>query len=138
MSGCCPSSSSLRRPIRRGRLDRVAGANRISCLVGDEEGALPIGQTSKVSRLAERGRRTHLYRPAKAKGFYAFVLEGEAEIADAILTRRDSIALEGEEAFVVPATLARGNSRCAPFGCGCSLPPELRRSSACGSGQAGV
>ena len=37
------------------------------------------------------------YRPSKTNGFYAFVLEGDVEIADAILTRRDSIALEGED-----------------------------------------
>jgi len=81
----------------RSRFDRAAGINRITCLVGDEEGALPIGQTIKVSRLLSEADRTHIYRPAKANGFYAFVLEGDVEIADAILTRRDSIALEGDD-----------------------------------------
>ncbi len=32
---------------RHGHFDRAAGANRITCLVGDEPGALPIGQTSR-------------------------------------------------------------------------------------------
>jgi redox-sensitive bicupin YhaK (pirin superfamily) len=88
---------------RRSRFDPKAGANRITCLVGDEPGALPIGQTFKVSRLLSDGGRRHVYRPAKANGFYAFVLEGDAEIADAILTRRDSIALEGEDTVEIAA-----------------------------------
>jgi len=82
---------------RRNRFDRAAGANRITCLVGDEQGALPIGQTFKVSRLLSDADRAHLYRPAKENGVYAFVLEGDVEIAEAILTRRDSLALEGED-----------------------------------------
>jgi redox-sensitive bicupin YhaK (pirin superfamily) len=82
---------------RRARFDAAAGANRITCLVGNEPGALPIGQTFKVSRLLSDADRTHVYRPDKANGLYAFMLEGDAEIADAILTRRDSIALEGED-----------------------------------------
>jgi hypothetical protein len=82
---------------RRGHFDRAAGANRITCLVGDEPGALPISQTFKVSRLLSDDGKAHTYRPSKANGLYAFVLEGEADIAEATLTRRDSIALEGED-----------------------------------------
>lgn len=82
---------------RRARFDAAAGANRITCLVGNEPGALPIVQTFKVSRLLSDADRTHVYRPDKANGLYAFMLEGDAEIADAILTCRDSIALEGED-----------------------------------------
>jgi quercetin 2,3-dioxygenase len=82
---------------RRNRFDRSAGANHITCLVGDEQGALPIGQTFKVSRLLSDADCSHVYRPAKQNGVYAFVLEGDVEIADAILTRRDSLALEGED-----------------------------------------
>jgi hypothetical protein len=47
--------------------------------------------------------RIHVYRPSKANGFYAFVLEGEVAIADAILTRRDSIAPDGEEKVEIAA-----------------------------------
>jgi redox-sensitive bicupin YhaK (pirin superfamily) len=82
---------------RRARFDAEAGANRIACLVGQEAGALPIGQTFKVSRLLSDGDRTHVYRADRTNGVYAFMLQGDAEIADAILTRRDSIALEGED-----------------------------------------
>jgi redox-sensitive bicupin YhaK (pirin superfamily) len=82
---------------RRGRFDRKAGNNRITCLVGNEPGALPIGQTFRVSRLLSDGGESHEWRTSKANGLYAFVLDGDAEIADAILTRRDSIALDGED-----------------------------------------
>jgi len=88
---------------RRSHFDRQAGANRITCLVGEEKGALPIGQVFKVSRLVSDADRSHVYRPSKANGFYAFVLEGEVAIADAILTRRDSIALDGEEKIEIAA-----------------------------------
>lgn len=80
----------------RGRFDAKAGTDRITCLVGNEAGALPIGQSFKVSRLASRAGRSDIYRPAVGNGVYAFVLEGEAEIAGQRLARRDSIALEGE------------------------------------------
>ena len=88
---------------RRAHFDRGAGTNRITCLVGDEAGALPIGQTFKVSRLLSDGGRNHVYRASKANGLYAFMLDGDAEIADAILTRRDSIALEGEDKVEIAA-----------------------------------
>jgi redox-sensitive bicupin YhaK (pirin superfamily) len=83
---------------RRARFDRQAGANRITCLVGDAPGALPIDQTFKLSRLVSNTGRRHVYRPAKANGLYAFVLEGDVEIGGAILACRDSIALQDEDA----------------------------------------
>jgi redox-sensitive bicupin YhaK (pirin superfamily) len=91
---------------RRGRFDAMAGANRITCLVGDEPGALPIGQAFKVLRLLSDGDRRHIYRPAKGNGLYVFVLDGDVEIAEAILTRRDSIGLEDEEAVEIKVRTA--------------------------------
>jgi redox-sensitive bicupin YhaK (pirin superfamily) len=88
---------------RRARFDRTAGADRITCLVGDAPGALPIGQTFKVSRLVSDAERRYAYRPAKSNGLYAFVMDGEVEIADAILARRDSIGLEGEDEVKIDA-----------------------------------
>jgi quercetin 2,3-dioxygenase len=88
---------------RRARFDAPAGANRITCLVGNAPGALPIGQTFKVSRLSSDRDRTYLYRCDKANGVYAFMLDGDAAIADALLTRRDSIALEGEDRIEIKA-----------------------------------
>jgi hypothetical protein len=81
---------------RRGRFDRQAGANCITCLVGSAPRALPIDQTFKVSRLLSDAGRNHVWQASEANGLYAFVLEGEAEIAGIILKRRDSIALEKE------------------------------------------
>ncbi|MBS0521928.1 MAG: hypothetical protein JSR90_24755 [Proteobacteria bacterium] len=69
-------------------------------------GTLPIGQTFKVSRLASDGGRNHVYRPMAGNGLYAFVLEGEAEIAGNRLARRDSIAQEGEAAVEIGARSA--------------------------------
>ena len=91
---------------RRARFDAAAGANRITCLVGDEPGALPIGQTFRVSRLLSDADRTHVYRPAKANGVYAFALDGDAEVADTILRRRDSIALEGADEIEIKVRTA--------------------------------
>jgi len=89
---------------RRGRFDREAGANRVTCLVGDEAGALPIDQTFRVSRLASHAGQTHRWRASKANGLYAFVLEGKAAIAGTALERRDSIALDGEDAVEIAVT----------------------------------
>lgn len=88
----------------RGRFDVNSGADRIICLVGNEAGALPIGQSFKVSRLASNAGHSEVYRSADGNGVYAFVLEGEAEIAGQRLVRRDSIALEGEREIKIAAS----------------------------------
>ena len=82
---------------KRGRFDRQAGANRITCLVGSEQSALPIDQTFKVLRLTSDAGRKLLWQSSKTLGLYAFVLEGKAAIAGTTLERRDSMALEGED-----------------------------------------
>ena len=86
---------------RRGLFDRRANANRITCLVGDAPDALPIDQTFKVSRLAGDAGRTHRWQTSKALGLYAFVLDGEARVAGTTLGRRDSIALQAEDAVEI-------------------------------------
>jgi len=87
----------------RGRFDRRAGVNRITCLVGNEPGALPIHQTFKVSRLVSESGGKHAWHTSKALGLYAFVLEGKAAIAGTTLERRDSVAMEGEEEVEIAA-----------------------------------
>lgn len=87
----------------RGRFDRAVAGNRITCLIGDAPGALPIDQTFKVSRLLSDAGRTHSYQVSKGNGVYAFVLNGEAEISDVRLARRDSIAFEGDTAVEIKA-----------------------------------
>ena len=87
----------------RGRFDAATNGNTITCLIGNEPGALPIGQEIKVSRLANDRARTHVYRPVRGNGVYAFVLEGEAEIAGTLLGRRDSLAFSGEDRVEIAA-----------------------------------
>jgi redox-sensitive bicupin YhaK (pirin superfamily) len=87
----------------RGHFDAKAGANRPVCLIGKEPGALPIGQTLKVSRLVTERSGTPVYRPSPARGVYVFVLEGEARIADTVLGPRDGMALTGEDRIEIAA-----------------------------------
>jgi redox-sensitive bicupin YhaK (pirin superfamily) len=82
---------------RRARFDVAAGANRITPLVGTATGALPIDQDLAVWRLRSDVGRRHVHRMSVGRGLYAFVLDGEVEIAGAPLVRRDSIALENED-----------------------------------------
>lgn len=81
----------------RSRFDAEASAGRITCLIGDEKGALAIDQALKVSRLADGADGRHDYRVPAGHGLFAFVLEGEAQVAGTVLGRRDGIGLEGEE-----------------------------------------
>lgn len=81
----------------RSSFDSAAGRNRIVGLVGDQAGALPIGQTLKVSRLVSDANRRHVYQPDTANGVYAFVLEGTAEIGGTTLGCCDSIGLSDVE-----------------------------------------
>ena len=88
---------------RRGRFDFRANANRPVCLIGNEAGALPVGQSLKVSRLVTSRNGTPVYRPSPARGVYVFVIEGEARIADTVLGARDSMALIGEDRIEIAA-----------------------------------
>lgn len=90
----------------RGRFNARENANRITCLVGSEAGALPIGQDIKVSRLVNERARTHVYRSSPSRGVYAFVLEGEAEIAGTVLGRRDSLAIVEQDRIEITARSA--------------------------------
>jgi redox-sensitive bicupin YhaK (pirin superfamily) len=91
---------------RRARFDVDSGANRITCLVGDQPPALPIGQSVKASRLLSDAGRTYSYALGNGNGLYAFVIDGEAEIAGRRLARRDSIALEGEAQIEIASRVA--------------------------------
>ena len=68
--------------------------DRIEQLVGDSDGALPISQDVRISRLVTDNAKTHIYKPRSAShGVYVFVLEGEVRIGDTLLRRRDSAGL---------------------------------------------
>jgi len=80
----------------RGRFDPVYERNRIMTLVGNADGALRVSQDVRISRLATDRAVDLDYRlSAKGHGVYVFVLEGEAKVNDASLSRRDSTGLWG-------------------------------------------
>ncbi|MGQ0584159.1 MAG: pirin family protein [Reyranella sp.] len=87
----------------RGRFDAKANVDRFACLIGNEPGALPIGQTVKVTRLVTGRSGTPVYRASPLRGVYVFVAEGEARIADTVLGARDSMALTGEDRIEIAA-----------------------------------
>jgi quercetin 2,3-dioxygenase len=52
--------------------------DRIEQLVGHADGALPISQDVRISRLITDNAKTYVYQPHSASdGVYVFVLEGE-------------------------------------------------------------
>jgi redox-sensitive bicupin YhaK (pirin superfamily) len=68
--------------------------DRIDQLVGDADGALPISQDVRISRLVTDNAKTYTYQPHSAShGVYVFVLEGAVRIGDTLLGRRDSAGL---------------------------------------------
>jgi quercetin 2,3-dioxygenase len=82
----------------RAHFDFRRRRNEIIQLIGDGDGALPIPQDIRVSRLlADDGRRS-IYRPRSiSHGAYVFVREGAIHCAGVELGRRDSMGLWGRE-----------------------------------------
>jgi redox-sensitive bicupin YhaK (pirin superfamily) len=86
----------------RGHFDAAAGMNRITTLIGGDDGALPIPQDAKVSRLVSDAPSTHRYKPrSRSHGVYAFVIEGEASCDGTMLQRRDSKAVWETDEFIL-------------------------------------
>jgi quercetin 2,3-dioxygenase len=68
--------------------------DRIEQLVGDADGALPISQDVRISRLVTGSAKTYIYRPRSVShGVYVFVLEGEVRVGETLLGRRDGAGL---------------------------------------------
>lgn len=68
--------------------------DRIEQLVGDADGALPISQDVRISRLVTDNAENYIDKPRSAShGVYVFVVEGEVRIGDTLLGRRDSVGL---------------------------------------------
>jgi len=79
--------------------------NRIAQLVGDRDGALPIPQDVRVSRLVSDRPSSYTYSPrSEAHGVYAFVLEGEMRCSDTQLGRRDSMGVWGRQSITCATT----------------------------------
>jgi redox-sensitive bicupin YhaK (pirin superfamily) len=96
-----PSQLLLPPSYQRGHFDPGAGLNRITPLVGSDQGAVPAPQDAKVSRLVSDGPGTYHYRPRSPEhGVYAFVLEGEMRCDGTLLERRDSKGIWGVDEIV--------------------------------------
>jgi quercetin 2,3-dioxygenase len=61
-------------------------------LVGDADGALPIPNDIRVSRLVADSGSKQSYRP-RSHGTYIFMIEGSLRTVDTLLGRRDSIGV---------------------------------------------
>jgi quercetin 2,3-dioxygenase len=89
-----PKQLSLPPSYDRAHFDFRLKRNRIVELVGDRDGALPIPQDARISRLIGDKGRSHAYAPrSRGHGSYVFVLEGELRVGDVRLSRRDSMGL---------------------------------------------
>jgi redox-sensitive bicupin YhaK (pirin superfamily) len=97
-----PNQLLLAPSYHRKHFDRQDGRNRLILLVGDSEGALPIPQDVRVSRLVTDTSMTQSYRPKSIRhGVYAFVIEGKVQCIGATLGRRDSIEIRGADMIEV-------------------------------------
>jgi quercetin 2,3-dioxygenase len=68
--------------------------DRIEQLVGDADGALPISQDFRISRLVTDEGTNYVYKPRSVShGIYVFVLEGEVRVGETRLGRRDGAGL---------------------------------------------
>lgn len=85
----------------RGHFNAAAGRNRIVTIVGATEGAIPLPQDVRVSRLVADAPMAHAYEPrSPGHGVYAFVLDGEMECDGTGLRARDSKAVWGSDRFI--------------------------------------
>src|SRR5262249_30147197 len=82
----------------RGHFDFRTRRHRIEQLVGEADGALPIANDIRISRLITDAGGKHAYKPrSSSHGTYVFVLEGALRCADTLLGRRDSSGIWGVE-----------------------------------------
>lgn len=80
----------------RAHFDLRNRRNRIVQLVGEADGALPVMQDLRVSRLVTDKAGTYSYAPrTSGHGVYVFVVDGALESNVANLGRRDSFGVTG-------------------------------------------
>jgi quercetin 2,3-dioxygenase len=91
-----PNQLYLPPTYHRGHFDGRTRRNRIVQLVGDSDGALPVPQDLRVSRLATDRPGRYTYTPRSAEhGTYVFVKEGKLRCGDITLGPRDSLGITG-------------------------------------------
>jgi quercetin 2,3-dioxygenase len=101
-----PNQLYLPPSYHRSHFNIGARRNRIEQLVGDADGALPIAQDVRISRLISNHPGSYTYSPrSEEHGVYAFVLEGEMRCADTLLGRRDSAGIWGTRSIACETTL---------------------------------
>jgi len=89
----------------RAHFDLRTRRNRIVQLVGEGDGALPVAQDLRVSRLVTDKHGVCTYVPRSAEhGTYVFVKEGKLRCGDITLGPRDSFGISGVSAIECEAT----------------------------------
>jgi quercetin 2,3-dioxygenase len=95
-----PAKLYLPPAYHRGHFDVRTRRHGIEELVGKADGALPIPNDIRISRLVTDAGSNHTYTPrSSSHGTYVFVLEGGLRCADTLLGRRDSAGTWGVEAI---------------------------------------
>jgi redox-sensitive bicupin YhaK (pirin superfamily) len=96
-----PEQLFLPPSYKRGHFDATTRRNRIEELVGNADGALPIPQDVRISRLVCDTKQKHTYRlRSNAHGVYVFVLDGEITCEGIELARRDSAGIRMTDEIV--------------------------------------
>jgi redox-sensitive bicupin YhaK (pirin superfamily) len=100
-----PDQLYLSPTYHRAHFDLRTRRNRIVQLVGDGDGALPVAQDLRVSRLVTDRTGTYTYTPrSPAHGVYVFVKEGQLRRGHTTLGPRDSFGISGVEQIECEAT----------------------------------
>ena len=100
-----PDQLYLLPSYHRGHFDFRTRRHRMEELVGEADGALPIANDVRISRLITDAGGKHIYQPrSPSHGTYVFVLEGSLLCGNTLLGRRDSAGICGAEAIECEAT----------------------------------
>lgn len=92
-----PDELYLPPTYHRAHFDLCTRRNRIVELVGVSDGALPVAQDLRVSRLVTDRKGTYAYTPRSPEhGVYIFVADGELSSDGIALGRRDSAGVCGK------------------------------------------
>ncbi|WP_173048059.1 pirin family protein [Nitrospira sp. KM1] len=95
-----PGKLSLPPTYARAHFDSITRRNQITQLVGDANGALPVEQDIRISRLAGDRPADYIYTPrSSGHGVYVFVIDGELQCQGETLGWRDSIGAWGQSSL---------------------------------------
>jgi redox-sensitive bicupin YhaK (pirin superfamily) len=100
-----PAQLYLPPTYSRAHFDGRTGRHGIAQLVGEADGALPIPNDIRISRLVTDAGSKHTCTPrSSSHGTYVFVLDGDLRCADTVLARRDSTGIWGVDKIDCEAT----------------------------------